>query len=112
MLTMGLGMRSEYSRNRMPRPPQKRTTFMPRDPPPAYPPSSRRTSSAHSESLLEPGLAPEVTVLLRAQPVSEPIRRQRHVVVREDLVLLHSARQRAALHQPLWQVSPRAHLRR
>src|SRR5712664_1526820 len=91
--TIGFGIDSEYSRSLIPRPPQKITTFMP-SPSPRANRGQRTTglSRRHGrngrsgQEVLEPALAAEALVLLRAQSVREPTRGQVDIVVREHLV--------------------------
>src|SRR2546422_2706014 len=107
--TIGFGIDSEYSRSLIPRPPQKITTFMPS-------PSLRanrgqrptglsrrhgRWDGRSGQEVLEPALAAEALVLLRAQSVREPTRGQLDIVVREHLVFRDRPPEPAALDQAL-----------
>src|SRR5438128_7175235 len=116
MFTIAFGTVSEYSRSRVPRPPQKRTTFIETS---STERSDFRQLGVASglaggpralQSLLEPALATEVPVLLGQQPVCQTSYRQLHVVVGEHLVLCDFTRELAALHQPLGKVPSGAHL--
>src|SRR3989442_5059830 len=111
MFTIAFGTVSESSRSRVPSPPQKRTTFIE--------PSSTERSDFRElgvasglaggpralQSLLEPGLAPEVPVLLGPQPVCQTSCRQLHVVVGQHLVLRDLTPEPAALHEAPWKVT-------
>src|SRR2546422_11344001 len=116
MFTIAFGTVSEYSRSRVPRPPQKRTTFIETS---STERSDFRELGVASglaggpgalQSLLEPALAPEVPVLLGPQPVCQTSCWQLHVVVCEHLVLPDVVPEPAALHQALGKVTLGAHL--
>src|SRR5260370_12605087 len=114
-------MDSEYSRRRIPRPPQKITTFT-RLPPaplarlPAHSgahlagPHPCATTCAVLEVIVEPGLVAEVTVLLRAEPVGDAALGQLDVSIGEHLGLGDVVLQLAALDQPFGQIAIRGHL--
>src|SRR6267142_3244949 len=110
-------MDSEYSRSRIPSPPQKMTTFT-RTPPQSPPGSSahlgrrrgRPPAPSLREVLFEPGLAAEVPVLLGAQRVGDSPLGQLDVGVGQHLVPGDVARQLASLDQPLGEIAARAHL--
>src|SRR5256885_3804672 len=116
MFTIAFGTVSEYSRSRVPRPPQKRTTFIETS---STERSDFRELGVASglaggpralQSLVEPGLAPEVPVLLGPQPVCQASCRQLHLVVGQHLVLRDFTRELAALHQALGKATLGAHL--
>src|SRR5438128_11670844 len=118
MFASAFGIVSEYSRSRVPRPPQNRTTFIEI--------SSTERSDVRElgvasgpaggprvlQSLFEPGLAPEVPVLLGPQPVCQASCGQLHVVVGQHLVLRNITPEPAALHEALRKVTLGAHLLR
>src|SRR5882724_10429388 len=110
-------MDSEYSRSRIPSPPQKMTTFT-RTPHQSRPdtsarlgrPGSRAPTRSLREVLLEPGLASEVPVLLSAQDVGDPPLGQLDVGVGQHLVSGDVAPQLASLDEALGEIAARAHL--
>src|ERR1700757_5039984 len=105
--TIGLGNASEYSRIRMPKPPQNNTTFTIFSP--AFEASSSfktsRRSAATSNLFLQPGLAAKMAILLSAQLIRKPPRRQFYVVVGEDGILGNVALELTAFDQSLRQVA-------
>src|SRR6266513_1739025 len=111
---IGFGKASEYSRIRMPKPPQNNTTFT------IFSPacealSSLKTncgSAAASDFFLQPDLAAKMAILLGAQLVRKSARRQFYVVVCEDGVLGNVALELAAFDQSLRQVAAVTHLDR
>src|SRR5437667_6622938 len=118
MFTIAFGTVSEYSRSRVPRPPQKRTTFIETS---STERSDFRELGVASglaggpralQSLLEPALSPEVPVLLGPQPVCQTSGWQFHIVVGQHLVLRDFVPELAALHQPFGKVAAGAHLLR
>src|SRR2546427_367222 len=111
MFTIAFGTVSEYSRSRVPRPPQKRTTFIETS-------STKRSDFRELgvasglaggpralQSLLEPALAPEVPVLLGPQPVFQTSCWQLYIVVGPHLVLRDVTPKPSALHEALWKVT-------
>src|SRR5437667_4859678 len=116
MFTIAFGTVSEYSRSRVPRPPQKRTTFIETSSTERSDFRERGVASGLAcgpravQSLVEPGLAPEVPVLVGPQPVCQTSCWQLYIVVGEHLVLCDFTRELAALHQPLRKVTLGAHL--
>src|SRR2546422_10838550 len=118
MFTIAFGTVSEYSRGRVPRPPQKRTTFIETS---STERSDFRELGVASglaggpralQSLLEPALASEVPVLLGPQPVCQTSCWQLYIVVGQHLVLRDVTPELAALHQSLGKVASGAHLLR
>src|SRR5437899_12476172 len=93
MFTIAFGTVSEYSRSRVPRPPQKRTTFIETS---STERSDFRELGVASglaggpralQSLLEPALAPEVPVLLGPHTACETSYAQLPVLVGEHPTL-------------------------
>src|SRR3989442_16012659 len=116
MFPIAFGTVSEYSRSRVPRPPQKRTTFIETS---STERSDFRELGVASglaggpralKSLLEPALASEVPVLLGPQPVCQTSCWQLYIVVGQHLVLRDVTPEPAALHEALWKVTLGAHL--
>src|SRR2546428_12949723 len=115
MFTIAFGTVSEYSRSRVPRPPQKRTTFIETS---STERSDFRELGVASglaggpralQSLLEPALAPEVPVLLGPQPVCPTSCWQLYIVVGQHLALRAVPPRPAALPGALWKVTLGAH---
>src|SRR5206468_12875294 len=99
MFTIAFGTVSEYSRSRVPRPPQKRTTFIETS---STERSDFRELGVASglaggpralQSPLQPAPAPEVPVLPGPQPVCQTSYLQLHAGVGDPLVLCDCTRE-------------------
>src|SRR2546427_11380448 len=115
MFTIAFGTVSEYSRSRVPRPPQKRTTFIETS---STERSDFRELGVASglaggpralQSLLEPALPPAVPVLLGPHPVRQTACRQRYILVGQHLVLRDVTPEPAPLPEALWAGTLGAH---
>src|SRR5581483_9295424 len=95
--TMGLGKTSEYSRMRMPKPPQNRTTFTMCSP--VFAALSSCKTSGRSpvalDPLLRPGPAAKMAILLGAQLIAQAALRQFNVRIRNRLVFGYISQQSA-----------------
>src|SRR6266850_207869 len=95
--TIGLGKASEYSRIRMPKPPQNRTTFTMSSP--VFEALSSFKTSRRSAVTLDPflqsGLAAKMAILLGAQLIAQAALGQFNVRIRNRLVFGYISKQPA-----------------
>src|SRR5206468_5789119 len=95
--TIGFGKASEYSRIRMPKPPQNKTTFT------IFSPAFEALSSFKTccrsavtlDPFLQPGLAAKMAILLGAQLIAQAALRQFNVRIRNWLVFGYISKQSA-----------------